>query len=136
MTENDFNKPSLAYPKEIGSIAFSNSNIPIEKSALYKLSIEAARDEFDRLKTIAELINAQARNIQEQLEISAMVNQAEYNFKPSPNETYWLVNDKEKEKLFLCLLGPEDWAVKPPDNYKYIQKLKYLANGLWQRING
>jgi hypothetical protein len=133
----NFNKYSLPYPKEIGSLAFYNNENEIlsKKDELYNLSIESAKNEFNKLKAIAELINNQAREIQDQLETSALVKEAKYNFNPKPNETYWLVKNIENLDLILCILGPNDWSVSPPNNYQYLQKLKYLANGLWQRIN-
>jgi hypothetical protein len=133
----NFNKHSLPYPKEIGSLAFYNNEGEIlsKKDALYKLSIESAKNEFNKLKAIAELINNQAREIQDQLETSALVKQASYNFNPKPNEVYWLVKNKESLELILCILGPTEWSVSPPNNYEYLQKLRYLANGLWQRIS-
>ncbi len=107
---HNFKKPSLPYPTEIGSLSFSSKNGEIlsKKDELYKLSIESAKTEFNKLKAIAELINNQARDIQEQLEASALVNQASYNFNPKADETYWLVKNKGNLKLILCILGPND----------------------------
>ncbi len=136
MTPEDFRKPALSYPTELGSIAFGTKEIGSQKDALYNLSIETARNEFNKLKALAEIINAQAREVQLQLETSALINQAEYNFKPKPNEIYWLVKDKENQKIFLCMLGPKDWSTSPPENFAYIDKVKYLVNGLWQKIEG
>jgi len=130
-----FNKPTLPYPTERGSVGFSNHEKPLDRKPLYDLSVESARNEFNKLKAIAEIINSQAREIQDQLETSSLVMQASYNFNPKPNKEYWLVKKRENLELILSTLGPQDWALSPPENYEYLQKIKYLANGLWQRVN-
>lgn len=135
ITEYDtFKKSSVPYALDRGSLNFSLIEVKSKKDQLYNLAVQHAQTEFDNLKQIADVINKQAQQIKERLEVTQMVFEAEYNFTPIAGSTYWLAKETEKDILMLCLLGPKDWATGAPSSYSYITEVKYLANGLWEKI--
>lgn len=135
LTEYDtFKKSSVPYALDRGSQNFSLVEVKSKKDQQYNLAIKQAQQEFENLKQIAEVINKQAQQIKDRLEITQIIYQAEYNFTPIPDSIYWVAKDTEKDIFILCILGPKEWATNPPENYEYISEVKYLANGLWEKV--
>jgi len=83
---------------------------------------------------MADVINNQAKQIKERMELTHLIYLAEYNFKPVVDNTYWLIKNTKKNTFILCLLGPEDWSGGPPEAYEYIQQVRSLPNGLWEAV--
>ncbi len=135
LTEYDpFKKTSAPYALDRGAPKFDLVEVKNKKDQNYNLAIQQAQKEFENLKQIADVINKQAQQIKERLEISELIYQAEYSFSPVAGGEYWLVKDIEKDILTVCVLGPNDWSTEAPNNYEYISKIKYLANGLWEKF--
>lgn len=135
ITEYDpFKKASVPYALDRGSQNFSLVEVKSKKDQQYNLAIKQAQQEFENLKQIAEVINKQAQQIKDRLEVTQIIYQAEYNFTPIPDNTYWVAKDTEKDIFILCILGPKEWSTNPPENYEYISEVKYLANGLWEKV--
>lgn len=135
LTEYDpFKKSSVPYALDRGSQSFSLIEVKNKKDQQFNIAIKQAQQEFDNLKQIADVINKQALQIKDRLEVTEMIYQAEYNFEPVSDETYWVAKDLKKDIFILCVLGPKDWSTSPPEHYKYISKVRFLANGLWEKI--
>ncbi len=135
ITEQDtFKKSSVSYALDRGAPQFSLVEVKSKKDQQYNLAIQQAQQEFENLKQIAEVINKQAQQIKERLEVTEMIYHAEYNFTPIADNVYWVAKDLEKNIYMLCILGPNDWSTHPPENYEYISKVKFLANGLWEKM--
>ena len=135
ITQEDINKkPFVPYALDRGAPKFELIDVKSKKDQNYNLATQQAQKEFENLKQIADVINKQAQQIKERLEISELIYHAEYNFVPVAGGDYWLVKDTKKDILILCLLGPKDWSTDAPLSYNYIAEVKYLANGLWEKI--
>lgn len=135
ITEYDlFKKSSVPYALDRGAPQFSLIEVKNKKDQQFNLAIKQAQQEFQNLKQIAEVINQQAQQIKERLEVTEMIYHAEYNFIPIADSVYWVAKDLEKNIYMLCILGPNDWSTHPPENYKYISKVRFLANGLWEKL--
>lgn len=135
ITEYDtFKKASSSYALDRGAPKFDLVEVKSKKDQNYNLAVQQAQKEFDNLKQIADVINKQAQQIKERLEVSKLVYQAEYNFSPVADSKYWLVKDTEKDILTICVLGPKDWSTDAPISYQYIAQIQFLANGLWEKI--
>jgi len=133
ITPQDINKkPFVPYALDRGAPKFDLIDIKSIKDQEYNLSIKQAQQEFDKLKEIAIVINNQAKQIKDRMELTHLIYQAEYNFKPVAGNTYWLAKNTEKNIFILCLLGPKDWSGGPPEMYEYIQQVRSLPNGLWE----
>ena len=127
-------KPFVPYALDRGAPKFHLIDIKSIKDQEYNLSIKQAQQEFNKLKEIADVINNQAKQIKERMELTHLIYLAEYNFKPVADNTYWLVKNTKKNNLVICLLGPKDWSGGPPESYEYIQQVRSLPNGLWEAV--
>lgn len=130
--EDIIKKPFVPYPLDRGAPKFHLIDVKSIKDQEYNLALKQAQQEFDKLREVADVITGQVNQIKARMELTQQIYLAEYNFKPVPGKTYWLVRHSKKNVLILCLLGPEDWAHGPPEVYEYIKQVRSLPNGLWE----
>jgi hypothetical protein len=134
ITELDLLKKSIVpYGLDRGAPKFEIIEIKSKKDQHYNLAVQQAQQEFENLKQIADVINEQVRQIKERLEITELVYNAERSFTPVVGTIYWIIKDTKKNDIKIVVLGPKDWSAGAPDNYEYLYKVKYLANGLWEK---
>lgn len=135
ITEYDPLKKSIVpYGLDRGAPKFDIIETKTKKDQHYNLAVQQAQKEFENLKQIADVINKQAQQIKERLEITELVYNAERTFTPVVGANYWLIKDTKKNNIQIVVLGPKEWATNPPENYEYISEVKYLANGLWEKV--
>lgn len=135
ITEYDPIKKSIVpYGLDRGAPKFDIIETKSKKDQHYNLAVQQAQKEFENLKQIADVINKQAQQIKERLEITELVYNAERTFTPVVGANYWIIKDTKKNNIQIVVLGPKEWATKPPENYEYISEVKYLANGLWEKV--
>jgi hypothetical protein len=135
LTEQDtFKKATADYALDRGSLKFELAEVKNKRDKLYNIAIKQAQLEFENLKQIAEVIQKQAQQIKEKVELTTLIKKAHYNLELVPDTEYWLAVDKNKDTLILCSTGPKDWSAGPPEYYEYLYKVKHLANGLWEKV--
>ena len=126
-----FKKNSTDYPMDRGSQFFELTIPQSKKDLLSNQALQYANDELNKLKEIVLVAQKQADQIKKRVEITILINDANFNFEPKVHENYWLVRNKETNKNILSILGPSDWSFGPPTYYNFLYKVKYLANGMW-----
>jgi hypothetical protein len=135
ITEFDpLKKATATYSLDRGAPKFDIIETKSKKDQHYNLAVQQAQKEFENLKQIADVINKQAQQIKERLEITELVYNAERSFTPVVGATYWIIKDTKKDNIQIVVLGPKDWSHGTPSNYEYLQEIKYLANGLWEKV--
>ncbi len=135
ITEFDpLKKATATYALDRGAPKFDIIETKSKKDQHYNLAVQQAQKEFENLKQIADVINKQAQQIKERLEITELVYNAERSFTPVVGATYWIIKDTKKDNIQIVVLGPKDWSHGTPSNYEYLQEIKYLANGLWEKV--
>ena len=135
ITEYDPLKKSIVpYGLDRGAPKFDIIETKTKKDQHYNLAVQQAQKEFENLKQIADVINKQAQQIKERLETTELIYNAERTFTPVVGANYWLIKDTKKNNIKIVVLGPKEWATKHPENYEYISEVKYLANGLWEKV--
>lgn len=127
-----FKKNAMTYPMDRGSQFFEITVPQNKKDLLNNQAIQYASDELEKLKEIVFVAQKQAMQIKKRVEITILISQSKFNFEPKVNENYWLIFNEETKFHTLSLLGPDQWSFGPPSYYKFISKVKYLANGLWE----
>lgn len=132
---DNLGKNTLPYPTELGSPSFGELAVGSEKELAYRFAVDRGRRELDRLKSIADLIAAQAMETKQQVDAAEAVSRADCNFSPKPGREYWLAEIHGEDRTILCHLGPGDWSAGPPDRYRYLGKVRQLPTGLWERTD-
>lgn len=128
-------KHSLAYPAELGSPSFGKPAVKSEKDLAYSSAVEQGRRDLARLKTLADIIAAQAMETKRQVEMAEAVSRADCNFSPRVGREYWLAEVGSEGRTILCHLGPDEWAGGVPDGYRYLGKVRQLPTGLWESVD-
>lgn len=120
-------------PLHVGSAMIK----PEDKGKITSNAVEAmnhyANQEMDLLREQAELIMKQVKAIEERVEISQQIYQADIRFTPKIMGVYHLYEKEDGTKL-LSMLGPKDWGKSFP--YKHhIAQVKLLGDHTWEVLS-
>jgi len=130
-----FNRNVSEYPTEVSSPKFDLVPVEKQKDLMINTARMHAKQEYDRIMQLVDVLQKQAQGIMRRLEITDMVYQAEYKFQVFPGKIYWLINDARQDKIILGPLGPHDWASGVPRSYTYLAKVKYLGDQTWTEVD-
>ncbi len=130
MEETPIPNQSLSpIPVHVGSALIK----PEDKGKITSNAVEAmnhyANQEIDLLRQQAELIMKQVKKIEERVEISQQIYQAEMRFTPKIMGIYHLYEKKDDTKL-LSMIGPNEWGNSFPYK-KHIAQVKLLGDHTW-----
>lgn len=130
-----FNKNVTAYPTDVGSPKFELIPVKKQKDIMINVARLHAQQEYDRITELVKVLQKQAAQIKRRLDITDLVHSAEYQFQVAHGMSYWLVREKNKEKILLSQLGPDDWSTGTPTSYEYICKVKWLGDYTWIEVD-
>ena len=129
-----FNRNVTPYPTEAGGPSFDLVPVTKQKDIMINHARMYAKQEYDRIMQLVEVLQKQAEDIMRRLDVTDAVHSAEYQFSPVMGQCYWLVWDKRKEKTLLVHHGPDGWSSGPPDDYEYQTQVKYMGDHTWMEI--
>ncbi|MBI1222278.1 MAG: DUF2452 domain-containing protein [Bacteroidetes bacterium] len=108
---------------------------PIDKGKLQATAFEAMRYHADQqigmLRKQAELLMQQVREIEERVEVSRDIYEAEFRFKPEVGNIYHLYENDGKK--ILSLIGPHEWG-RSVRFEKYLASVRLLGDKTWEII--
>jgi hypothetical protein len=108
---------------------------PIDKRLLKATAFETmqlqAHQQMGMLKKQAELIMQQVSELEERLQISKQIYEADLNFEPVIGTIYHVY--LKGKKTILSLLSPNEWGKKMPFE-KHICSATLLADKSWQLV--
>jgi len=89
--------------------------------------------QFDQIRKQMELLAQQAKELQDRMEISNRIYEAECPFEPLVGHSYYLYR-KDNGKHVLSMIAPAEWgrSQKYPD---YIAKVGLLADHTWNVLD-
>jgi hypothetical protein len=85
------------------------------------------------LRKQAELILQQVREIEERVELSKLVYEAEMRFTPIVGEVYYLY--RKNNRSLLAMIGPQEWGKRGMPYDEYVATVKLLADKTWDIIS-
>ncbi len=94
---------------------------------------EQTDTQLDQIREQVNLLAAQAKKIQDRVEMSVKIYEAEMNFKPLMGHTYHLY-EKKDGTFVLSMIGPNEWGRKKPYTFLYTAKL--MSDHTWEMIEG
>lgn len=133
---------STPYPTNVGAPKFAplairdlkdQNKIVAREHANQKL--EELNEQWQLIMKQAELVQQQARDIVDRVHITDWVLDSDFGFVIVIGKHYYLVEDTEKNKMILCVLGPNDWSGNPPSNYNYVATVRKLGDSTWERVD-
>lgn len=108
---------------------------PIDKRLVKANAFETmqhqANQQIEMLKKQAELIMNQVKDIENRLNISKQIYQADLNFEPVIGTVYHVY--EKNDKTILSLVGPNEWGKKMPFD-KHVCTAKLLADKSWELL--
>lgn len=130
--QEDIGQSLSPIPKHVGSALIK----PEDKGKIVSVALEAmnhyANQEVDMLRKQAELIMQQVKEIENRVQISQQIYQAEIRFVPKIMGIYHLYEKSDGTRI-LSMVGPKEWGSKMP--YKqFVSSVKLLGDHTWEII--
>jgi hypothetical protein len=132
---NFFNRNVTPYATEAGGPKFDL--VPVEKHKDIMLNVARlhAKQEYDRIMELVQVLQKQAEQIKHRLDLTDMVHAAKYDFQLANGNIYWLLFDTRKQCTRLTINGPNDWSSSAPLEYEYICKVQWLGDHTWIEVD-
>lgn len=128
-TENPHNLP---YAHHRGGVPIQLDDISESRIKAYNAMAEQTNEQLGMIYEQMRVLAGQAKKIQDRIEISKLVYQANYKFIPVIGESYYLYDTgrQGKEQYSLSLLSPLDWGER--EDRIYVAYVKLLADHTWK----
>ncbi len=137
LTEHDpWKHNNLPYAMSTLTPKFDLVPVTEQKDIMINAARMHAQQEYDRIMELVTVLQRQAEDIKNRLDITDQVHAAEYQFQVYPGQLYWLAFDSKKDRTILTHLGPNDWNTGVPVNYRYIVQIKWLGDYTWLEMPG
>jgi hypothetical protein len=126
------NPHNLPYAHTVGGVTIK----PVDKGKVKGRALSAMYEQTDmqleQIRKQIELLARQAQGIQDRVQISESIYQAEMNFEPLVGLTYHLY-ERENGQYVLSLVGPEEWGSRPP--FAFVATVQLLADHTWEILD-
>jgi len=134
MTENEeyyTGLPSFApIPLSVSSpVIKAEDKNQIRAVALESMHLKV-QEQVNLLRSQAELIMKQVRELEERMEISRRIYEASMRFTPVIGSTYHLFENKEGG-VILSMVGPDEWGKNMPFR-SFIATVKLMGDHTWE----
>lgn len=130
-----FNRNVSQYPTEVGGPKFDLVPVTKQKDIMLNVARLHAKQEYDRIMELVEVLQRQAALIKKRLDLTDLVNKAEYQIQLCHGQIYWLCYDHRKNISRLVTNGPNEWFTGPPDEWEYICRIKWLGDYSWLEVD-
>ncbi len=128
-----FNRNVSEYPTEVSAPKFDLVPVTKQKDIMLNVARLHAKQEYDRIMELVNVLQKQAEQIKRRLDITDQVHSAHYQFQLYHNHCYWLAYDTRKQQTILSFTGPKDMMVV--DDYQFIAKVKWLGDHTWVEVD-
>jgi len=116
-----------------------NTEIDVVKKDSLMVMEHHANKQIDNLREQAKLLIKQARDIKNRVELSHIIAQAKYGFKPVHLKTYYLYKNDARgtgdEELTLTLIAPNEWTNNRIPYGEFVTAVRQLGDSTWEKVN-
>jgi hypothetical protein len=105
-----FNRNVSTYSTEAGGIKFDLVPVEKQKDIMLNVARMHAQQEYDRIMELVAVLQRQADEIKNRLDLTDMVHAAKYSYQLVHGNIYWIVYDHKKQHTILLGTGPNDWT--------------------------
>jgi len=130
-----FNRNVTPYPTEVGGPAFDLIPVEKQKDIMVNVARMHGHQEYRRIMELVTVLQRQADEVRQRLEITDLVHAAKYSFQIYHGQCYWLVSDRARGGTLLTQTGPTEWTTTAPDYYEYICRVKWLGDYTWIEVD-
>lgn len=122
----------LPYAHTVGGMPIK----PIDKGKVKGIAVQAMYEQTDaqlgQIRRQIELLAQQAKAIQDRINISEMIYQADASFEPLIGRVYHLYEQKDGVNV-LSMIAPREWGKTMP--YEFIASVKLNADHTWEVLS-
>jgi hypothetical protein len=129
------NRNVTPYPTEVGGPAFDLIPVEKQKDIMVNVARMHGHQEYRRIMELVSVLQRQADEVRQRLEITDLVHAAKYSFQIYHGQCYWLARDRARGGTLLTQTGPDEWTTNPPDYYEYICRVKWLGDYTWIEVD-
>ena len=129
------NRNVTPYPTEVGGPAFDLIPVEKQKDIMVNVARMHGHQEYRRIMELVTVLQRQADEVRQRLEITDLVHAAKYSFQIYHGQCYWLASDRARGGTLLTQTGPDEWTTNPPDYYEYICRVKWLGDYTWIEVD-
>lgn len=129
------NRNVTPYPTEVGGPKFDLIPIEKQKDIMVNVARMHARQEYNRIMELVEVLQRQAEDVRKRLDITDLVHAAKYSFQIYHGQCYWLAFDHRHSGTILVQTGPDEWTTTKPDYYEYVCRVKWLGDYTWVEVD-
>lgn len=123
---------TLPYAYHIGSVVIKPLDIGKIKGRAMTSMVEQTRIQMDQIREQIELLARQAKELQDRVDISEKIYQAEMGFEPVTGQIYHLY-EKSDQAWVLSMVGPDEWGSRMPYS-QFISSVRMMGDHTWMMI--
>jgi hypothetical protein len=129
------NRNVTPYPTEVGGPAFDLIPVEKQKDIMVNVARMHGHQEYRRIMELVAVLQRQADEVRQRLEITDLVHAARYSFQIYHGQCYWLARDLARGGTLLTQTGPTEWTTTAPEYYEYICRVKWLGDYTWIEVD-
>ena len=129
------NRNVTPYPTEVGGPAFDLIPIEKQKDIMVNVARMHGHQEYRRIMELVAVLQRQADEVRQRLEITDLVHAARYSFQIYHGQCYWLARDLARGGTLLTQTGPNEWTTGAPVDWDYICRVKWLGDYTWIEVD-
>ncbi|RMG71467.1 MAG: DUF2452 domain-containing protein [Bacteroidetes bacterium] len=126
------NPGTLPYAHTVGGVAIRPEDKGKIKGRAMSAMYEQTQMQMDQIREQIELLAQQAQALQQRVQISERIYEAETGFEPRVGHTYHLYERKNGQWL-LSMVGPDEWGRSFPFS-GYVASVRLLADHTWDIV--
>ncbi len=127
-----FNRNTHEYPVDVGAPAFSPIAVEQEKDISVNVARAHARQEYDRIMEMVEVLQEQARRLKDRVDCTELVHGCEYSMRVTHDKTYYIYFNTMKNRNILALTGPDEWSTGVPDHWQFQAAVRRKGDSTWE----
>ena len=129
------NRNVTPYPTEVGGPAFDLIPVEKQKDIMVNVARMHGHQEYNRIMELVAVLQRQADEVRQRLEITDLVHAARYSFQIYHGQCYWLARDLARGGTLLTQTGPAEWTTGAPVDWDYICRVKWLGDYTWIEVD-
>jgi hypothetical protein len=129
------NRNVTPYPVDVGAPAFDLIPVEKQKDIMVNVARLHGHQEYRRIMELVSVLQRQADEVRQRLEITDLVHAARYSFQIYHGQCYWLARDRARGGTLLTQTGPAEWTTTAPEYYEYICRVKWLGDYTWIEVD-
>lgn len=129
------NRSSSEYPVEVGAAFFAPVKVEDQKDISLNIAKEHAKQEYDRIMQMVEILQEQAKQLVSRLDATDLVHETNFSFHPVHGKEYHIYLNEYNQSNQMSLIGPNNWNTGIPEHLKFIASVIKKGDSTWEYID-